>query len=279
MKEKDSHLKDRFCYTMEMAGKQMVCESVIKISNDLLLYDEADIPGVLLQRKRMIRHQLEQSDYMVCFPFNAIHQDLHGNLANYYNKFISCNAVGLLHRRSLKRGQSAWNLVPGIFADTSLQLLHCKHAEFDFSTLEVFKPIVVHIFLCGFFRELNKMIDRYTMEGAMQQPVSGPLDSPVSVLLSSIFNEGGYELFCYLNENYSMRKKCLNAKFSSLYHFLKHENKLVGTQAEYMNFISAEMHVTMSKILPKSLKYEDAIFPLLSRLRSNFGKRNKMDEK
>jgi len=276
MEEKDSHLRDRFCYTMERAGLQMICESVILINNLLLLYDKADKPGVLLTKKIEIRHQLEQSDYMIYFPFNDIHLNLNGNLANYYNKFISCNAVGLLHRRSFTWGRSVWSLVPGILGDTSLQLLHCKHTEFDFSTLAIFKPIVNHLFLCGFFRELIKMIDQYTHRGPLQHTPSDPpdpTDPPDSTMISTLFNEGGYELFCHLNENYPTGNKYSKTMFSNIYRFLKYENKLLGTKADYMNFINKQFKVSMTRILRLNYKYDDEIFPVLARLKSTFDKK------
>jgi len=261
---------------MEMAALKMICESVSIMKSCLLLYDEADKCGVLLEKKKTVRHELEQSVYMICFPFKDSQPDLHGDLANYFNKFISCNAAGILHYRSFTRGKSAWNVVTGIFADTSLQLLHCKHTEFDFSTLAIFKPIVNHLFLCGFFRELIKMIDQYTHRGPLQHTPSDPpdpTDPPDSTMISTLFNEGGYELFCHLNENYPTGNKYSKTMFSNIYRFLKYENKLLGTKADYMNFINKQFKVSMTRILRLNYKYDDEIFPVLARLKSTFDKK------
>lgn len=78
-----------------------------------------------------------------------------------------------------------------------------------------------------------------------------------------IFKNDGCQVFWLLNEKYQNSNKKLKAKYSNLYHYLKYEDLLRCTQLEYIEFIKEQFGVEMSKILPKTLKYEDDIQSLL----------------
>ncbi len=80
-----------------------------------------------------------------------------------------------------------------------------------------------------------------------------------------IFKPGGYKLFCLLNEKYTKDNKAKKTKFSNIYHFLEYNNNLNCSQLEYIAFIKSEYQITLSKIYPKTLKYEDTIQSLLQR--------------
>src|SRR5665648_200202 len=92
----------------------------------------------------------------------------------------------------------------------------------------------------------------------------------VSNLHHQIFNNGGYDLFLYLVQNYTRDDKTPKAKFSNLFHYLKHEQLILCTQLQYISFIEEELKVKLSKILPSNYKYSEQIQPILGRLRSDF---------
>jgi hypothetical protein len=79
-----------------------------------------------------------------------------------------------------------------------------------------------------------------------------------------IFKDNGYSVFRLLNEKYQSNNKKLRAKYSYLYHYLKYEDLIRCNQLEYIDFIKTQFGVEMSKILPKTLKYEDDIQYLLA---------------
>jgi len=89
-----------------------------------------------------------------------------------------------------------------------------------------------------------------------------------------IFSDKEYNLFLYLNDEYSRDNKSPKAKYSYIYHFLKYENSISGTQQNYIDFIKKEYNTKMSKIQPINYKYDDEIKPLLMRLKGNFNKQN-----
>lgn len=97
-----------------------------------------------------------------------------------------------------------------------------------------------------------------------------PSSPVVTNLHPQIFNDGGYDLFSYLVENYITDGKTLKAKFSYLFLYLKHEQLIVCTQLQYISFIEKEYKVKLSKILRSDFKFSDQIKPILGRLRSNF---------
>ncbi len=106
-----------------------------------------------------------------------------------------------------------------------------------------------------------------------------PSSPVVTNLHPQIFNDGGYDLFSYLVDNYISDGKTLKAKFSYLFQYLKHEQLIVCTQLQYISFIEKEYKVKLSKILRSDFKFSDQIKPILGRLRSNFQQSLKSDLK
>lgn len=92
----------------------------------------------------------------------------------------------------------------------------------------------------------------------------------ISNLHHQIFNNGGYDLFLYLVQNYTRDDKTPKAKFSNLFHYLKHEQLILCSQLQYISFIEEEYKIKLSKIMPSNYKYSEQIQPILGRLRSNF---------
>ncbi|WP_167616994.1 hypothetical protein [Maribellus sediminis] len=84
-----------------------------------------------------------------------------------------------------------------------------------------------------------------------------------------IFSDGGYDLFSYLNNNYNSENKSPKAKYSVLYHYLKYEQFIVGSQLEYIRFIKNKFGVSLSKIQRTPLKY-DSIRSSLGKLKGTY---------
>lgn len=97
-----------------------------------------------------------------------------------------------------------------------------------------------------------------------------PIPAQISNRHHQIFNDGGYNLFLYLVQNYTREDKTPKAKFSNLFHYLKHEQLIICSQLQYISFIEEECKIKLSKIQPSNYKYSDQIQPILGRLRSNF---------
>ncbi len=90
--------------------------------------------------------------------------------------------------------------------------------------------------------------------------------------------EASYELFWYLQMEYTLDDNSPVAKYSYIYHFLAYEQLITArSQSKYMEFIKDTFGITMSKILPENDKFNDDIHPLLSRLKSNYEKRSKKE--
>ena len=90
--------------------------------------------------------------------------------------------------------------------------------------------------------------------------------------------EASYELFCYLQMEYTLDDNSPVAKYSYIYHFLAYEQLITArSQSKYMEFIKDTFGINMSKILPENDKFNDDIHPLLSRLKSNYEKRSKKE--
>jgi hypothetical protein len=93
-----------------------------------------------------------------------------------------------------------------------------------------------------------------------------------------IFKKGAYELFCYLQAEYTRDDHSPVAKYSYIYRFLDQEQLVTArSQSNYMEWIKETMGIPMSKVFCKTYKYDDTIHHLLSRLKSNFEKRKKSE--
>ena len=93
-----------------------------------------------------------------------------------------------------------------------------------------------------------------------------------------IFKEGGVELFDYLQCEYSIDNSTPVAKYSYIYRFLAYEQLInARSQMKYMEFIKVTYGVNMSKIFSENDKFSDDIHHLLSRLKSNFDRKSKME--
>ena len=106
-------------------------------------------------------------------------------------------------------------------------------------------------------------------------PISG-ISVPSKFL--QIFKERGFELFDYLQSEYSLDDGSPVAKYSYIYHFLSYEQLINSrSQLKYMEFIQESYGINMSKILPENDKFNDHIQHLLSRLKSDFERKCKME--
>lgn len=94
---------------------------------------------------------------------------------------------------------------------------------------------------------------------------------------SQLFKYKGYELFNYLNTEYTRDNSNPKAKYSYLFHFLSYQELLICTKLNWIAFIQSEMNIHLSRIQDKTPKYEDIIFPLLSRLKADFDKIHKVE--
>lgn len=109
-------------------------------------------------------------------------------------------------------------------------------------------------------------------------PVNGTVVS--SKYLQIFKKEAAYELFCYLQMEYTLDDHSPVAKYSYIYHFLTYEQLIIArSQSKYMEFIKDTCGINMSKILPENDKFNDDIHHLLSRIKSNFDRKNKSEQK
>ncbi|HEY3371883.1 MAG TPA: hypothetical protein VGK10_13595 [Prolixibacteraceae bacterium] len=108
-------------------------------------------------------------------------------------------------------------------------------------------------------------------------PVNGT--SVSSKHLQIFKKETSYDLFCYLQMEYNLDDQSPVAKYSYIYHFLVYEQLITArSQSKYMDFIKDIFGIQMSKILPLNDKFNDDIHHLLSRLKSNFERKNRSEQ-
>jgi len=95
------------------------------------------------------------------------------------------------------------------------------------------------------------------------------LKNQPTISFPEIFTEGGYDLFSYLNNNFNSENKSPKAKYSVLFHYLKYEQYIVGSQLDYIRFIKDKFGVSLSKIQRLPQKY-DSIKSTLGKLKASF---------
>jgi len=125
----------------------------------------------------------------------------------------------------------------------------------------------------------NSMIEKYSEviivdaedEGHAGNETSG------SVKTHQLFKEGAYDLFVYLDNEYTVDNSSPVAKYSYIYRFLAYEQLIGRSIKAYMEFIKETEGVQMSKVLPEGNKYADIIHPLLCRLKSAFEQRKRKE--
>ena len=134
--------------------------------------------------------------------------------------------------------------------------------------------------------ELNETISSVKESGEVMKieksnetglPVNGTIVS--SKYLQIFKKEASYELFCYLQMEYTLDDNSPVAKYSYIYHFLAYEQLITArSQSKYLEFIKDTFGINMSKILPENDRFNDDIHHLLSRLRSNFERKSKSEQ-
>jgi hypothetical protein len=94
---------------------------------------------------------------------------------------------------------------------------------------------------------------------------------------SEIFTEGGYEVFLYLDENYTRDNNFRPTKYSNIYRVMQ-EKFIIGTQDQFKDFLKENYDVLPSKLLnneyKESYKFKKKIKPYLLKLMDNFKDEN-----
>lgn len=91
-----------------------------------------------------------------------------------------------------------------------------------------------------------------------------------------IFTNEGYELFQYLDENYTRDNQSLRAKYSWIFHYLVKEEMITCTKKLYIKFIKEKYRITFSRIQDPEYKYNNTINPLLRTLEVYFHENQKL---
>ena len=113
----------------------------------------------------------------------------------------------------------------------------------------------------------------------MEEETSGSsTENYIPTKYLQIFKEGGAELFYYLQSEYTLNNNHPVAKYSSIYRFLSYEQLIIArSQSKYMEFIKDSFGISMSKIFSETDKYTDDIHHILSRIKSDFERKCKME--
>ena len=84
------------------------------------------------------------------------------------------------------------------------------------------------------------------------------------------FTDEGWQLFMYLDENYTQDNNTPKAKYSWIFHFLKYYQLISCKKETYRQFIVERYTMTYSRVQDTHYKYDNVIQPLLERLKKNF---------
>ncbi|WP_340111984.1 hypothetical protein [Maribellus mangrovi] len=135
------------------------------------------------------------------------------------------------------------------------------------SLLEIY-PSIYKWLTANYSREDGKNQPRYFLYDQIKKN-SEQLKNLPTISYPEIFSEGGYDLFTYLNNNYNSENKTPKAKYSMLYHYLKYEQFIVGSQSEYIRFIKDKYGVSISKIQRLTEKY-DSVKSILGKMKASY---------
>ena len=105
------------------------------------------------------------------------------------------------------------------------------------------------------------MIDTKKLE-SQPQKISNPF--------SEKFTDEGWQLFMYLDENYTQDNNAPRAKYSWIFHFLKYYQLISCKKETYKQFIAERYNMTYSRVQDRQYKYDNVIQPLLERLKQKF---------
>jgi hypothetical protein len=132
-------------------------------------------------------------------------------------------------------------------------------------SVELIKAI--QIYFENFENEIDKIRTYFTPSS---EPISDP-PQPENPF-PKIFTDEGYRLFVKLQTSFiSDDKRNVKVNYSYLYHYLNDDlhTHLLCTQDEYIGFINENYHVSLSKIQPKTTKYDDKVKKKLDGIRKN----------
>lgn len=308
MEDKVPLLMEEFCENIDIASSANYIKLKRSLDCDLQLRNNTEKCDYIKSKRIELREKLEYSDYKTTFSINGIETDLRICLEKYFGSRYLFWIEEIEYNKSLADGESTFDLISGIYSVKSQPFFrgpfyrNIPERRVDFAILDDFKPIVQYIAWGRLFLEVNRLDEIYNSENiCYQENEISKINSSVKEYSEAIktevidkttfstdetikpskllqyFKAGAYELFCYLETEYSMDDENLPTKYSNLYHFLKNEQLISCKQKQYIEFIEEEMGVKMSKIFPQNFKFKDIISPLLGRLKSDFVKRNKKE--
>jgi hypothetical protein len=268
---------------------------VTEFKDELVHFNEALKLECIEVKRVEINQNIAESDYRIWFPVRGLESHLTACLETYFRGNSMSQATGVKYNPSMSIGDHKYSSVTKKITVKPISKFSLVDSNFNFGLMDFFKPLIQYLTWCKMMDELNEM-DAVLRKKKRMHPKSilrkmvfekeGFRDEPGTEKLylgassnkfPQIFNEGAYDLFCYLDMEFTKTNSMPIAKYSNIFRFLKYEQLIICTQLEYIRFIEDETGEKMSKILPQNFKYTDTILPLLKRLKSDFDKRIKIE--
>lgn len=295
MERKVPHFSKQFCMDIQRKAEleYLYWATVFK---DELVHHNDSLKLEFIEAKRIeINQNIEESDYRIWFPPRGLESHLTVCLETYFRGNSMSQATGVKYNPSMAVGDHKYSSVTKKITVKPISKFSLMDSNFNFGLMDFFKPLIQYLTWCKMMDELNEMdaairkkktphqkliLRKMNLDskGFQIEPRTENLYlSSSSDMFPQIFKEGAYDLFCFLDMEFTKANSMPIAKYSNIFHFLRYEQLVICTQLEYIHFIEHETGERMSKILPKNFKYTDTVFPLLKRLKYDFEKRIKIE--
>ena len=296
MERKVPHFSKQFCKDIQKKTELEYFYWVGVFKDDLIHHPDSLKLEFIDSKRIEINQNLQESDYKIWFPERELETYLTVCLETFFRVDSMSQATGVKYNHSMAIGDYKYSSVTKKITIRPISKSSLIEANFNFGFLDFFKPLVQYLTWRKIMDELNEMAEEIRSKKNIHrklilhdrvQPGESFMEGPGTENLHlnyspkkfpQIFNEGAYDLFCYLDTEYTNNNKMLKAKYSQLFHFLTYEQLIICTQLEYIKFIANEKGETMSKILGPNFKYTHTILPLFSRLKSDFEKEQKRNK-
>lgn len=292
MKKKVPYFSKQFCQDIKEKAKLECFNYIASFVIDLKQYDDAGQLEFIESKQNQTSQDLKESDYHIWFPLQDIETNMDQNLEAYFRGNLISQAIDVKFNASMAIGNYKYNSDTRKITVKPLPRIPLSETSFNFGLLNDFKPLILHLNRCMFLLELDRMgteIQKnnppsgkkkvpptlHLLKRLGEEPKIMPIDpSTPSKKFLQFFKNEGYDLFCYLDAEYTIDEHTPKTKYSNIYQFLKYHQIIICSQRAYIDFIEKQMGVRLSKIFPANYKYDVTILPLLSQLKSNFEKRN-----
>jgi len=159
MEDDYPHFIDNFCWDIMKAAESESLEDIEALQNNLLIRDDKEQLAYIETKRTELLNSFEGMDNDYCKRFPVANMNTH--LDYYLTTFFLANdflmAEEIEFKKSIKPGQYKYDVARNVLIVHGTGVFNKEKPNFDFSTINCFKPFLDYIADCKLLLELNRL--------------------------------------------------------------------------------------------------------------------------